>query len=456
MKIKNKIAKNVQKTVKNVIFTLTIAMLVCCLFRTYAAQADDEAKINTIRIVLIDTTTVALKAVPNLTEEFLDSANINKESIKSVDIPTSVISIGTKCFEGCKLLESVILGKKSKLKSIDASAFSQCINLATIDIPASVISIGTKCFEGCRLLGSVILEKESKLESIEASAFSQCINLATFVLKDAAQLKTIGNSAFADCSRLTNVVIPSNVQAMGDSVFNGCSHLESVSFEPNNAIEILCSHTFTHCGALTSVVLPQHLKTIGDSAFKYCGSLESVAIPTTVEIIKGSAFDHCQKLASIELPPGLKQIGYHAFMGTALKSVVIPASVQNFGEGIFDLSLELERVQFASYANGADNYRHFFSFTRGGRRIGCLVTFGDSDLIFRFTRATGWLQVETDEIRLPRQTPDNQTVPVLQPQTTTWFSRRNIWVAGVVAAILGLATFAIWKKGGTRVLRLVK
>ena len=69
--------------------------------------------------------------------------------ITSIEIPSSVTSIGVSAFSGCSELESVTFAKDSVLNTIGAGAFYGCTNLTTIYIPSSVQTMGNKVFNGC-------------------------------------------------------------------------------------------------------------------------------------------------------------------------------------------------------------------------------------------------------------------------------------------------------------------
>lgn len=72
--------------------------------------------------------------------------------ITSIEIPSSVTSIGVSAFSGCSELESVTFAKDSVLNTIGAGAFYGCTNLTTIYIPSSVQTMGNKVFNGCNNL----------------------------------------------------------------------------------------------------------------------------------------------------------------------------------------------------------------------------------------------------------------------------------------------------------------
>ena len=67
------------------------------------------------------------------------------------------------------------------------------------------------------------------------------------------------------CRSLTTVYIPTDVRSIGNSAFFNCSGL--VYAEIAEGTETIGNLAFTNCGNLRSVVLPASLTRIGDAAF---------------------------------------------------------------------------------------------------------------------------------------------------------------------------------------------
>ena len=79
---------------------------------------------------------------------------------------------------------------------------SGCSSLARIDLPQSIVSIGSEAFAGCMSLTDVILPPE--LTSIGRHAFYDCQSLQSIVFPSMVQ--EIEEEAFADCANLTDVI----------------------------------------------------------------------------------------------------------------------------------------------------------------------------------------------------------------------------------------------------------
>ena len=77
----------------------------------------------------------------------------DNDTIKSVTIPDSVLTIGSSAFGGCGQISRVVVGKK--VTSIADGAFAGCSMLATIYLPKSLTYVGNSAFSGCALLSTV-------------------------------------------------------------------------------------------------------------------------------------------------------------------------------------------------------------------------------------------------------------------------------------------------------------
>lgn len=76
-------------------------------------------------------------------------------SLTSINLPSSLTSIGSGAFGGCLSLTTINL--PSSVKSIGQTAFSGCSSLTTINFPSSVTSIGLYTFTNCLSLKNVTL-----------------------------------------------------------------------------------------------------------------------------------------------------------------------------------------------------------------------------------------------------------------------------------------------------------
>lgn len=201
----------------------------------------------------------------------------NKE-ILSVQLPASLIEIGSGAFKNCTLLEHV-------------------------SIPEGVTRIGGAAFQGCHSLHTLTLPET--VTEIGSYAFDECFNLSSVQLPE--QMEYISAYAFADTA-LKEVTVPKGIEFLGNFLFYNCRNLRTVT-------------------------LQEGLKNIGNSSFAGCSSLEEIEIPGTVELIRKGAFQQCKNLKNLTFNGQLEIIEQTAFSGcTGITYVEAPFSADMFIE----------------------------------------------------------------------------------------------------------------------------
>ena len=93
------------------------------------------------------------------------------------------------------------------------------------------------------------------------------------------------------------------------------------------------------------VRLPNTIHTIGDYAFDNCGRLKILLFEQAQEetVIGKFAFAGTD-LKHIDIPQGVTHIAYGAFCNTSLKKVILPDSLKELGEYVFENCRKLEEV----------------------------------------------------------------------------------------------------------------
>lgn len=126
----------------------------------------------------------------------------------------------------------------------------------------------------------------TRLRSIGELAFAGCSSIASAQLPPT--LTDIQFCAFAACSRLRRIALPSGVERIYPGAF-ACSGIEEISW-PDRCPEIP-AYAFAGCVALRSVRIPEGVRSVGPRAFWGCASLSSVTLPKSCDEVADSAFE---------------------------------------------------------------------------------------------------------------------------------------------------------------------
>ncbi len=203
----------------------------------------------------------------------------------------------------------------------DKSSNNYCGCVTGIIDFGNIKNIPFGAFAECTELNSVTIpstvKKIGATAVLSTGAFSQCTNLKSVIISEGVQ--SIGNCTFYGCTGLTDVTIPSTVNYIFKNVFAGTnsnnfvtvdSKNKSYKIDGNCLIDIKTDAVIS--GFLNSVI-PFGVKIIDTEAFRDCKGLTSVTIPESVTQIYDAAFYSCKGLTSVTIPESVTYIGASAF-----------------------------------------------------------------------------------------------------------------------------------------------
>lgn len=174
------------------------------------------------------------------------------------------------------------------------------------------------------------------------------------------KVTSIGNSAFHDCSSLTNIVIPANVTSIGSNTFANCNDLTSITI-PNN-VTYIGDGAFFDCIKLKNIVLPDTLVTIGESSFWGCTSLTDIIIPDGTKDIGAFAFAECTNLNTVVIPTSIETLQYNVFQNCYKLSICIKSENIPVGWSLgFDNGIKTTILGFVSYGVTEDGFEYGIS-----------------------------------------------------------------------------------------------
>ena len=285
----------------------------------------------------------------------------NCGGLTSVEIPSSVTSIGNQAFYGCTNLAEIYYNAKAiedlqkdsdvfkdagvysdglqvvigdSVEYIPAYLFCDCTGLTSVEIPRSVTSIGYAAFSSCNSIEKVhISDVAAWCGIVFGDYYSNPLGYANNLyvndvlvtdLTIPNGVTSIGDAAFYRCTGLTYVEIPNSVTSIGGGAFSGCTGLASVTIP--DSVTSIGAGAFGRCTGLTSVTIGNSVTSIGAWAFEDCTGLTSVTIPDSVTSIGKSAFSGCAGLTSVTIGCGVWGIGYEAFYDcTGLTEIIYNA-----------------------------------------------------------------------------------------------------------------------------------
>ena len=293
-------------------------------------------------------------------------------ALSRVTLNRGLISIEASTFEGCGKLEEIVF--PDSLSEIGARAFNGCSSLKTIVLPDSLVTVGSRAFANCSSATSVTVG--SGVLSLGSYAFAFCpavenlyfnaVSMRDFGLSDTvfgslgqnspngvavhigsqvfripnaflysysyptavtsitfasdSVCEEIGQSAFKNLERLTEITLPAHLRVLNDNAFSGCSALTEVVIPEN--VTRMGSYLFSQCGALERVVIGNNVTAIEYNTFDSCSRLSSVIIGEGVSRIDAGAFNRCSSLKELYLPAACATLGSQAFYGCDQLSVV--------------------------------------------------------------------------------------------------------------------------------------
>ena len=112
-------------------------------------------------------------------------------------------------------------GKTYTVTAVDKGAFQKCTGLLSVELPSTLKSIGQFAFEGCTALTSVSMP--ATVRDLGSYTFYGCTSLTDIEVPDS--ITAIGPCTFKGCTSLRAVSLPAAVRTIGRDAFSGCTAL---------------------------------------------------------------------------------------------------------------------------------------------------------------------------------------------------------------------------------------
>lgn len=152
------------------------------------------------------------------------------------------------------------------------------------------------------------------LGGAEVVAYSQSKALiGNFVCFEAGEFPPLSMMG----SGIEEIVLPSGVMSIGEGAFAGCSRLRRVSLP--DGLRGVGDYAFSGATALTAVSGGRDVTHVGSYAFAHCSALEGLPDWRSLESVGAYAFYECRALRTFSFYDGLSRLGTAAFGRSGLE-----------------------------------------------------------------------------------------------------------------------------------------
>lgn len=314
--------------------------------------------------------------LPNTISKFGNQVFYECKDLVSVTLPNSLEIIPDDCFRDCKKLANV--SQPTNLKGIGTYAFAGT-KISGFNIPQSMTIIPEGLFYGCTELTQTIIH--SGVEEIGDHAYEGCTKL-TSSLSFPASLKKVRKKAFANsgvsyvilngpidlaegafaASKLTSLYPDNNLINIGDNALGGTQLL---SIDLDN-VETIGDRAFAGCSKLSQITIGPSLKEFGRNVFLACNSLTNVTIDEDNHLLKyvdGVFYNRDMSVLIYCTPTIYHQYGFGSrnefsvpenvvtiepqalsALRESFYQITIPSSVKEIGEGALSNARNLKHV----------------------------------------------------------------------------------------------------------------
>ena len=209
-------------------------------------------------------------------------------TITNVTLPSTIENIGVCAFAFARNLTDIVIPEG--VVNMEDCVFAECTNLTNITLPSSLKRFGALMFDGCNNLDYTIYENCKYLGNSNnpylVLAKANNTSISNPIIHD--DTKHINSNAFAKCSNLTLVDLPSGIITLGQSAFFKCVNLEGVSMP--SCLEVMYNGVFDDCTKLTCIIIPASVEYM-IAPFKNCTGFSEIVfedISCTWEVNDGT------------------------------------------------------------------------------------------------------------------------------------------------------------------------
>lgn len=267
--------------------------------------------------------------------------------------------------------------------------------IRSITLPDTVLRLD-RAFSGCFELEEIILP--SNVELLGNDNFHLCYALKAIYVSEMNESYTSRKGILYSKDGTKLLRCPSSfplwdkqyldgVLEIGPSAFEFCSFLLEIAI-PETLLKIE-DFAFANCHNLANIQLHENVHLSGNGHFWCCKVLDNVIYYNTEGIIPRNEFYSCENLKSIDIRSKARIIGYGAFSATALVSFTVPKGNTTISASAFMHCYSLKSVEIPRSTNRI----HESAFSHCGKKYYSDEQLADIRLCFGMNPATTFIVV---------------------------------------------------------------